>query len=157
MIDEQQTIDRAKKWAKVGYGVIILAIAVLGLIFYWSNQASPLIIQNNPNPVQPTTVLSERYVTLSTKYCKSSNIKGIVHPSLVSDKTVLPLPAFEEKQPKGCATISFPYPVPLQTVKDTYHYHFVDTYQINPIKTVTTIWDSQDIIIQGTPTTNGAQ
>lgn len=149
---EQHDVKKANRYAKFAYGVLALALITIAVVIHWENQTTPLTITNNPVQVDPASVdQSVRYVTLKTAYCKTSTLKGTIRSQLISDRTVLGLPPFEDRVEKGCGTVEFPYPVPPQAIKDTYHYHFVATYQVNPLKTVTTTWDSQPFVVSGAP------
>lgn len=132
----------------LAYVAVGITAILLMIVFYWRSAGPELIINNNPLPVTPVAITDQPYITLIYDYCKKSSAKGMVHVTMVSDRTKLQLPDIIDESHAQChKDYRFPYPVPPQAGTDTYHFHFEAEYQVNPIKKATTVWDSQEFKI----------
>ena len=130
---------------------IIIAIFTAGVFIWWTTiPTKTLIIKNNPVPVEKAKIKAEDVQIIDIDYCKNSDIKGAVDWSLVSDKQIILLPPYTDTTMKGCSN-NLRAPVLLPPIKfsDTYHFHYVVTYQVNPVKTETVIFNSKPFQITG--------
>lgn len=129
------------------FGIIILLLAFssVGLIYYWKVTPSKILVINQlPVPVgEPENIRAGRIITLKFDYCKFTDTKGFVEPTLVSDRNVVILKPYDETLPAGCNKIDGPLVLPYTVITQTYHVHWKVTYYPNPVHTVIVEFDSE--------------
>lgn len=136
---------------RVSLAALIIAILGLLILFYWLIvPVNVLQIKNNPVPVEKKQVKGEDVQILNISYCKNRTASGVVNWSLVSNKQVILLPPYSDTTPIGCnKDLRAPILLPPVKFNDTYHFHYIVIYQVNPLKTETVIFDSQPFMITG--------
>lgn len=136
----------------VSLAVLLVAISTLLVFYYWAIQSTNVLtIKDNPVPVERKIVKSGDVQIVNFNFCKNLNIEGSVEWSLVSNKIVILLPSYKDRSPKSCRqNARKPIILPLITnTDDAYHFHYVITYRINPIKTIMVQFDTQSFKIDG--------
>lgn len=142
--------DIEKTTYKISFAALIIAILGLLLLFYWYIvSVSVLQIKNNPVSVEKKQVKGEEVQILDINYCKYQNIKGAVSWSLVSNKQIILLPPYTDTNSAGCGSLRAPVLLPPVKFSDTYHFHYVIMYQVNPVKTEIVTFDSKPFSIIG--------
>lgn len=130
---------------------IMLGIIGLGSLFaYWFfNDYDPLIVNNEPSPIFSRDIKAGDFVIIDVDYCKTVEVHRIVHVSLVSEFTRLPLPDIEGISNPGCYHVQVPFPIPKQTPTGTYHFEFKAEYDVNPFRQVNDGFISQEFFVTG--------
>lgn len=131
--------------------VLLIAIFTAGVLFWWTTiPITTLVIKNNPVPVEKSQVKAGDAQILDINYCKNSSITGDVEWSLVSSTQVVLLPPYIDTVRKGCNTnLRAPVILPPIRFDNTYHFHYVVTYQVNPVKKEIVVFDSKPFTIIG--------
>jgi hypothetical protein len=117
-------------WSTVG--LLILA----GTIFlFWVNEPyEPLIVNNEPLPVNAETVVAGTSVKLTINFCKNVDVEGVVRPSLVGISAPN-LPPYKENLPIQCSELEASLIIPRALTPGTYHVHYEVTYpKPNPVR-----------------------
>jgi len=136
--------------------VIIIAIFTAMVFIYWAvYQPSVLVIKNNPVPVEKAQVKSGEVQIVDINYCKYSDERGNVSWSLIGENQVILLDPYIDTNDRGCNTdLRAPLILPPIKYNGTYHFHWIVTYQANPVRTEVTTFDSKPFKVIGL---NGGQ
>lgn len=137
---------RIANWI-IALALVVVAISI-GVFLKWSFASEKILeIYNSPFPARVVNDPSGNtggIVFLKSDYCKSSNMKGTLRISYVSQSREIFLPISPEQLPKGCDTRDVPILIPKDLVPDTYKIKFRSTYNINPLKQgIVTDFESQ--------------
>lgn len=127
---------------------VALAVAaggiLLGLYWYLQNP-TPFTLNKYPVPIKNEPVYTDGVAKLEFDYCKHIDVRnGIIERSFVSSKTEIDNPDVIDPTSKGCYKLEAVVPVPPQARPDTYYIQYRVTYKINPLKTVTQEFRSQN-------------
>lgn len=133
----------------IGFMYSILAVIVVtsSVLLYWLYQPYQVL---SPNPViKVTSVEDAHLVILSATYCKNLNAKGTVRISFVGSTIEELTPMATEAQPKQCYDKQqIPIIVPQDLPVGKYYIKFSANYKINPLRTFTTIYQSESFEVQ---------
>lgn len=136
------------------FGIVTFlgAMTIVVLVFFWSIYPKTVIeIKKVPVPSLKKEVLVGDYITLIYNYCKHIEAEGTVKSSLVSKTTVIDLPDSIDTTHKGChLELQVPMPIPKQAATDMYHFHYIYESCPNPIRCITSEWDTQEFHVTNT-------
>jgi hypothetical protein len=144
--DESPEVRRRLRLGTIVVYTFLVILLLAGLrIGSWivSTPHEALTIQKLPIPLVHGTTTAGDYITLDINFCKNVSADGRVVTTLVSSRTQLVLPTSTDNGHKGCFTNAhIPLPIPPQATPDTYHYHFHVVYKVNPLRTLTSDFDT---------------
>lgn len=135
---------------KLAYVVLVAAFVMVGAVIYWSSQSTDILDINAPITVVPPIASSETPVVLSLNYCKKIGATGSVRVSFVSQTAEIFQPVGSDSQPKGCHDLKAPILLPPATLvpPGRYKIKFHAVYKINPLKSVTKDFYTEEFTIQ---------
>lgn len=130
---------------------LLLAVIVAGgaLLAFWEFQPSEVFKVSSQISVKPPQTMAGGIVQLSLDYCKLQGVEGQIRTSYVSSSKEVFQPLSSEKGDVGCHdNVSLPVIIPKDLSPDTYYIKFRVTYQINPLKSVTEEFRTEEFQIQ---------
>ena len=128
------------------YGTLALTAIMMAMIAYWLFRPVTVLVVKNPQAVKVDKQVYQAGDRLiySLDYCKHEAIPGTISRALV-DGIRISYVAFYNNLPKGCGvTNNADLVIPEFVGTGTYHIEATATYRINPLKTVSTTWRSED-------------
>ncbi len=136
---------------RIGIFFIIFSIIITSLFFYWTiAEYKALDIKVQPVPILKghERVKAGDFSFLVFNYCKNTDAVGRVVVTLVSTRSAILTPPYDDTTKKICVPrLLAPMIVPPQTTPDKYHYHFRIVYPVNPIKNVVVEFDSAPLTV----------
>jgi hypothetical protein len=125
-------------WHIFAVSTLITAFCFVLLYAYWSIfPLKPIIeVPNNHLHVKNKVVHEGEALILQYHACKNVAVSGTVTRYL-QDRQVVFLPSVESNQPVGCRDYEVPIELPHDLPTDTYKFISTITYKINPIRTET--------------------
>lgn len=139
-----------KKMPLVGYTMLVFIFGLLAVFYYWSFYPyKPLEVLNSPVPIRPPTVQSgkDQVVIATLRGCKNGKAIPTVTRSLIGQGSVIMTPSYPGVLSKGCSTLDQAIIVPSFVTPGVYHWHWRVVYKVNPIRTETVQYDSQNFQI----------
>lgn len=150
----QEPLSPAKKIEiKVVYGMLILIGLIFVLLAYWIfAPIKTLMIKQLPLPVtKPEDISSGRIIVLRFDYCKDTNLHGKVTRQLISDRSAINLPVYNETLITGCHKTDAPIILPYTVATQTFHIHYHVEYPVNPLRSEIVEFDSAKFTIIPAP------
>jgi hypothetical protein len=127
---------------------IIAAIGLIGLITFWSTYPyKPIVFTNLPFPVDKTVYKPKDILQYKVEYCKNTNLIPIVTRYFVNGIVYLASSNPAVQKPKGCGSTTVQIVVPESLMKDTYYLKINYRYQVNPIRTVNVMGETEKFAI----------
>jgi hypothetical protein len=133
------------------YSVVAAFAFTVGLFSIWNFQSTDVLDIKGPISVEPPVAHSTQAIVLTVSYCKNYRLNGVVRTSFVGSAIEIFQPMGAESQSEGCYyNVKIPILLPpASTVPPgKYRIKFSTTYQVNPIKTATKIFYTQEFTIQ---------
>ena len=127
---------------------LVITFGLVVLVGYWLfHSYTPIKFNNNPFPVENTTVKVGDYLIYDVDYCKYNTLLPTATKTFV-DSLIFEVPA-ETVAPKavGCKVIQVNTQVPTALPAGKYVLKITYSYQVNPIKKVDIMTETQGFTI----------
>jgi len=140
-------IDKRKIGPWLGYVALLLTAVSVFVVLFWiySPPMKALEISPNPIPVVTDNLKPYDYAVLKYTYCKNVTTTGRLTITLVGTSSQLVLPTTHERGERKCQNdVRVPLAIPPLTPPGEYHFHFRVMYIVNPLRTITQDFDTQE-------------
>lgn len=146
--EQVHRVERSRLFERFSYIALGFCLIVIGVLIFWGVYPYDVLdIKNPPVPTNPKQIHAAQLVFLKTNFCKLTNHKGTVQMYLVLETKEILLPVFTDESKKRCEVVDFPFLVPKDLEKGRAHVRFEIVYHVNPIRTVTEVFSSQEFEI----------
>lgn len=133
------------------YLVLALSFVSVLMVLLWIAQPGEVLTIRKPISVVPPVATSETPVVLSFDYCKNMNASGTIRISFISQTAEIFQPQNQDTQMKGChqdTRVPILLPPASLVPPGRYRIKFHTVYNINPLKTVTKDFTTEEFTIQ---------
>lgn len=118
-------------------------LAGVGLVAaYWLYYPYQVLVLKTPIHVVTKTLKPGGLLIYEVEYCKYMNLPAQVTRQLI-DTEVHFFPPVTSNLPVGCSKSRRTQELPTLLASDYYHLHITNTYQVNPLRTMTYSWDTE--------------
>lgn len=132
---------------KVMWFCVFIILGGVALFIYWLFQPVDIIKSKSPFPLVKKEYKKGEILEYISDYCKYTDQIPIQVKRQLIDGYAYDLPVSTNTNfPKGCGNIHVPVPlyIPMIIPAGKYHIRVYATYQINPLKTYTYVWDTEE-------------
>jgi hypothetical protein len=134
---------------KIVLGIVIfmaLAMLLVGLMLFWPYKT--ITILNAPAPLVKSEVTAGGNAQIYVEYCKFVDSPAIIERALI-DTVVIFYEPIINKLPPGCGKMTLSVKIPEYATSGEYFFRNSLTYQLNPIRKKTVVYDTQKFHITG--------
>lgn len=124
---------------------LLIAFLTVGLALFWIIYPyNPLVVKSAV--VDPNKVETGDAIFLTIDYCKRAGVGERVNRYLQGNNKVIQLPPvdLEANTSRGCNKVEIPIRLPDDIIPDLYKLHYVVDYKVNPIRTETIEFYSEE-------------
>ena len=131
----------------LAYGGILMALCLLGIVFYELNfPTSAVEFYNEPFPVDKDVYVAGEIVYITIDYCRFVASKAEVTTSLYG-VFVVPVEAHDSSVPAGCSKAVTTRIIPQYTPPGVYYFQFSFDYPVNGLRTISHQARSEDFLV----------
>jgi hypothetical protein len=131
------------------YGVGIIALITISAVFYWTFYPYKIItFTGEKNKIITPIVYQGGEGSYKTTYCKYSNPK-VTKERFFVDDMIYQTETASTKLPMGCHTSFVSFKVPLTLPAGTYHIKTIAHYQVNFLRKITIIRETDNFNVKG--------
>ena len=129
--------------------IALAALAIGGLIYLYAFDGDPpVVFTGDPGATDKAVYHVGDTVRVHREVCQANNIDGTLHWVLVGTKHVYPLPDSARPHTPGCKSVDVSAFVVAPTMEsDVYYIDARIDFDVNPIRTRTVAWRSQEFEI----------
>lgn len=138
----------SKVYLTLSFITTLFAILITGIIIFWSLYPYKTVVFNKVTfPVEPKTIKAGNTLTYTVDYCKYTDIVPTVTRYIVNGiiSELSTNPAL--KKEIGCAVTKVQIVIPETTEADTYFLKMNYEYQVNPIRKINVIADTEKFVV----------
>ncbi len=133
---------------RIAYAIIFLAIVCIAIASYWLFYPyKTYVVNSNPLPIISETVKSGQKVTLLFDRCNYTDKVAHIEKQLVGRDIQIDLPTLDRAIGTGCSTKKVDINLPKINNVGLYHIHYKMTWQLNPLRTESIEFDTDDFQI----------
>lgn len=137
-------------WHAFAIATLASSMAFVGVVLYWTLEpfGKPVItIKNDRIAVEPKLVKAGDTTYLIYSFCKNGKPQSAKVRRYLKDELVYFLPTLESNVQPGCQDYRVPLDIPKNLPPDKYTYNVEIEYRVNPIKTNTYYFTSDEFVV----------
>lgn len=123
------------------YICIVSILISGGTMAFWLLWPYKVVTVNQMPTFTTQKVRAGEVIKFTLDYCKHINVPALVTRQLI-DRQVIFLPEMITNLPIGCSKGEREIQLPPMMPPSTYYLHMTTTYKVNPLRSITYVWDS---------------
>lgn len=138
-------------WHVFAVATLASSMAFVAVVLYWTLQpfGKPVItIKDDRIYVTPKEVRAGDTVYLTYQFCKYGNPQSAKVRRYLKDELIYFLPTIESNVQPGCQDYKVGLDIPKNLPPDKYTYNVEIEYRVNPIKTSTYYFTSDEFVVK---------
>lgn len=138
-------------WHAFAVATLASSMAFIAVVLYWTLEpfGKPVIsIKNDRIAVEPKVVTAGQTIYLIYSFCKHGKPQSAKVRRYLKDELVYFLPTLESNVQPGCQDHKVGLDIPKNLPPDKYTYNVEIEYRVNPIKTSTYYFTSDEFVVK---------
>lgn len=128
--------------------VILCAAAFLLVCGYWMFWPVRLLEAKQPLHIITTDIQKGKELVYEFDYCRYTTLDALSSRQIICRNRMYILPDVRGNVPPGCAKGRRSIFLPSEMDPDTCFVHFSSTFVVNPLRTVTLLFDTESFVIR---------